>query len=123
MNRLVKSSSAALLASSKRGGVGGVVGGGRSSPQQQPRRQLYFAIPALIPIAVGAFVGITIYQVYKKRQAGEQGQLRSAAEAAAEQSRLQTEAHERILAQRKAQERTHAQKQAQVRSGGGGQGM
>jgi hypothetical protein len=121
MNRLVRSSSAAAALANRASSRGG---GGSSPLQQQPRRPLYFAIPVLLPIAVGAFVGITFYQVYKKRQAGEQGQIQSAAETAAEQARLQAEAHERVLAQQKALERAQAQKQAQGRAGGGegGQG-
>jgi len=82
----------------------------------QPKRSLYFAIPVLIPIAVGAFVGITFYQVYKKRQAGEQGQIQAQEEKATETAKLQAEARERAAAQHKLQERTQAQRQAQSRT-------
>jgi hypothetical protein len=39
--------------------------------QLQQNRQLYFALPLLIIPAMGTFVGITFWQVYKKRQAEE----------------------------------------------------
>jgi hypothetical protein len=33
------------------------------------KRSLYFALPVIIVPAIGIFFGITIWQVYKKRQA------------------------------------------------------
>jgi 23S rRNA (adenine2503-C2)-methyltransferase len=47
----------------------------------------------LLPLAVGAFVGITIYQVYKKRQAEERG------DTSAQEAQIKAEAVRRIIAE------------------------
>jgi hypothetical protein len=38
----------------------------------QQKRSLYFALPVLLPAALATFVGITFWQVYKRRQAEEE---------------------------------------------------
>lgn len=51
--------------------------------QHQQKRDLYFALPVLLPAAVAAFVGITFWQVYKKREL-EEKQARGEAPASQE---------------------------------------
>ncbi len=88
----------------------------KQSHHLHQKRPLYFAVPVLLPLAVGAFVGITIYQVYKKRQAEERGDT-SAQEAQIKAKQAQqAEADIRLQAQLKAQDRVKAQIQAQTRS-------
>jgi hypothetical protein len=60
MNRLASTSSLQQLVKQQH----------RSLVKQQ-KRGLYFAIPVLVPAAICAFVGITFWQVYKKRQLEE----------------------------------------------------
>ena len=80
------------------------------------KRPIYFAVPVLLPLAVGAFVGITIYQVYKKRQAEERGDTTMQEALTKVQQAQHAEADARLQAQLKAQDRAKAQVQAQTRS-------
>jgi len=70
MNRIAASASKilALSASSSPARVGVC----KQQLQHQQKRGLYFALPVLLPAAVATFVGITFWQVYKRRQAEEQ---------------------------------------------------
>ena len=52
----------------RRGQGGRKVANLRSNPQLTQKRGIVLAFPLLIPGMVAAFVGITFWQVYKKRQ-------------------------------------------------------